>query len=126
KIDSQDISDYLEGEKNFLGIDHCAVGKALAERWQLPKVLVSPIAHHHHPEDSEEKDRALVYAVHLGDILAMMGGSGTGADSLGYSINPDYTNYLNISAEGIGLVMLNVMTEFKKTMKMVSGEEGQS
>lgn len=126
KIDSNDFSDYLEGEQGFLGIDHCAVGEALGRRWNLPEVLVNAIAHHHHPELAEEKDRALAYAVHLGDILAMMGGSGTGADSLGYSIHPEYSNYMNITEEDIGLVMLNVMTEFKKTMRLVNGEDTQS
>jgi len=120
KIDDQSVPDYMSGERLMLGMDHCAVGKALAERWSLPKVLVPAMEFHHQPGKAEEKDRPLVYAVHLGDIIAMMGGHGTGADSMGYSLDPDYTLYLEITGDEIGKVMLNVMTEFSKTIKMFS------
>lgn len=120
KIDARNFTDFLEGEKAVLGIDHCAVGEALAERWDLPDVLVPPMVYHHHPDEAEEEDRPLVYAVHLGDMIAMLGGSGTGADSLGYGIHPEYTNYVKIEGDAIGEIMLNVMTEFSKTMHMFS------
>jgi len=108
------------GEREILGIDHCEVGRALAEHWKLPAVLVQPMAFHHHPERADEENRPLVYAVHLGDLIAMLGGSGTGADSLGYELNPEYSNYIGLSQDRIGEIMLNVMMEFSKTMRLFS------
>ncbi len=57
----------LEAEAAVLGIDHAAVGGALAERWNLPASLREAMAQHHAPEEAVDKNTALI---HVADIMA--------------------------------------------------------
>jgi len=60
------------------------------------------------------EERALVYAVHLGDNIAMMGGFGTGSDSMRYKLDQQYTDYIKIGPKTLATIMLNVDIEFEK------------
>lgn len=122
KIDSRAVEDFLEGEQALLGTNHCTVGAALAEEWNLPVALVQAISFHHNPEQADEAHRGLVYAVHLGDVIAMLGGSGTNADTLQYEINQSYTDYIPLDLSEQSVVMLTVATEFQKTMALLKNE----
>jgi diguanylate cyclase (GGDEF)-like protein len=53
-------------EQQALELDHAAVGKALAEKWLLPEVLVTSIGYHEDPEDAVPEYQPLVRAVALG------------------------------------------------------------
>ena len=57
----------LEAEAAVLGIDHAAVGGALAERWNLPLSLRQAIALHHAPQESADPAAALI---HVADVMA--------------------------------------------------------
>ncbi len=50
------------------GADHAEVGAAIAAHWKLPPVLVTPIAHHHHPLSPGEPLAPLVETVYLGGL----------------------------------------------------------
>lgn len=113
-ISSQDSRDYLEAEAKLIGIDHTEAGYELAKAWQLPEELAQVILHHHQPTNAEEQFRPLVYAVHLGDNIAMMGGFGTGADSMQYHLDPNYTDYLTLTPKTLDKIMLTVDLEFEK------------
>ena len=39
---------WLQAEQNILGVDHCTVGKWLAEKWNLPRIFIQAIWLHHH------------------------------------------------------------------------------
>ncbi len=114
EIASGNTADYLAAEKALLGLDHARVGFELAQSWQLPEVLQQIILHHHHPLEAEEQVRPLAYAVHLGDILAMMGGHGTGSDAMRYHLDQGYTEYFNITNEDLARLLLEVTEEFQK------------
>jgi len=43
----------LKLEESLFGADHAKVGGALAELWQLPDTLATPITHHHSPAQVE-------------------------------------------------------------------------
>ncbi|MFH1734452.1 MAG: HDOD domain-containing protein, partial [bacterium] len=79
-------TDFLQAEIEHSGTNHAAVGGVLASHWNLPIAIAEAIQHHHSPAAAVDEFRALVYAVHLGDLVAMMGGTGTGADTLAYKI----------------------------------------
>jgi len=53
-------------ERKELQIDHAQVGKALAEKWRLPEILVQPIRYHEHPDNAPPKLSDAVQAVALG------------------------------------------------------------
>ncbi len=52
----------MQLERGEFGWDHCDIGAAIAERWELPETLAKSIDAHHHPEDAEP-------AVHLVSYL---------------------------------------------------------
>jgi len=113
-ITSQDSHDYLEAEEKIIGVDHTEAGFEPAQAWQLPEELAEVILYHHQPANASEEFRPLVYAVHLGDNIAMMGGFGTGSDSMQYRLDANYTQYLELSPTTFEKVMLTVDIEFKK------------
>jgi len=53
-------------ELQELDIDHPGVGKALAEQWKLPPILISAIGGHEDPDNAEPKYQQLVRSVSLG------------------------------------------------------------
>jgi HD-like signal output (HDOD) protein len=61
--------DALSAERELFGVDHAWIGARLADRWNLPGVLVDTIRWHHAPEHARN-DPALAGAVHLGTVLA--------------------------------------------------------
>lgn len=105
---------YLEAESQRLGLDHAQVGYELARYWQLPEVLQEAIRHHHHPAGAAAAHRPMVYAVHLGDMLAMMGGQGTGSDSLLYPLDQDYETFFDLSKQNLACLLLEISDEFRK------------
>ncbi|MBD1401588.1 HDOD domain-containing protein [Pelovirga terrestris] len=119
-INSHDSLDYLAAEEHLVGVDHTIAGEALAKAWQLPPELTAVIRHHHQPSQAEEAWRPLVYAVHLGDSIAMMGGFGTGSDSMRYKLDPHYADFIQINANILANVMLVVDTEFNKLSEGLS------
>ncbi len=114
EIEQNQVADYLEGERHLIGIDHTEAGSALARNWKLAEVLQMAIAHHHNPGAAPPEHRPLVYAVHLGDIIAMMGGCGTGADTLRYPLDQGYGAFFDLGGEDLAAIMLDVQEEFAK------------
>ncbi len=53
-------------EARRFGITHAELGALLAEKWQLPEILVAPIRYHHHPKLPDTVSR---HAKHLTDIV---------------------------------------------------------
>lgn len=43
----------LDAERSLLGVDHAAVGHALAEHWKFPLMMQRAIAFHHAPEHAD-------------------------------------------------------------------------
>ncbi len=56
-------------EKEVLGVAHAEVGAWLAERWNLPVILVEAIRYHQHPELCP-RNPELSLLVYLGDYLS--------------------------------------------------------
>lgn len=125
-ISSQDSLDYLEAERKIIGVDHTQAGFELAKAWQLPEELAEVILYHHQPAHASEEHRPLVYAVHLGDNIAMMGGFGTGSDSMQYRLDPKYTEYMTISPKTLDKVMLTVDMEFEKLQESLNSIGGEN
>ena len=121
--DEGSVEDFLAAERSAIGTDHAQVGYELANHWRLPPTLCAAIRYHHHPWKGEEELRTLLYAVHLGDIVAMLGGVGTGADAFAYKIDNNYDKYIRIGKEDLSHLLLKVESEFSKTRKFVFGSE---
>ena len=66
-----------DAELALLGIDHAAVGAAVAERWRFPKAIVEVIGNHHTPAACATAF-VLVRIVHIADQLARVLEHGAG------------------------------------------------
>lgn len=124
-LDSGEAKDYIDAERRAVGSDHCAIGRELAEMWGLPDSLKEAIHYHHRPGEADEAHRALVYAVHLGEHIAMMSGVGTGADCMRYQLDPGFNEFFDISSDQLQELVVRVEDEFIKTKSALSGGDDE-
>ena len=61
--------DLLAREKRILGVDHTELGAIYLSQHQLPELLIDVVRHHQHPE-AGNKNRELMAAVNIADMLA--------------------------------------------------------
>ena len=72
---------FVGAEKATLGIDHAELGGRIAESWKFPPDIVAGIRYHHTPFLAPEF-HDLVSLIYLCDVVALMTGTGGGADGL--------------------------------------------
>jgi putative nucleotidyltransferase with HDIG domain len=113
--------DYLSAEETLIGLDHTRIGYELANAWQLPPELSEVIRYHHEPAQAQAEYRPLVYAVHLGDNIAMLSGFGTGSDSMRYKLDPQYSEHIKINANILASIVLTVDSEYEKLQESFAG-----
>ena len=113
-LDQGIIDNFTKAEEKILGTTHPQVGFEIAQYWHLPEPLPSIIKYHHQPSQAPDNYKTLAFCVHLGDIVAMLSGSGTGADTLAYGIDDEYAQYIKIEKDELLLVMLEVEEKFSK------------
>lgn len=125
KISAEQTRDYLSAEEEMIGFDHTRAGHELALAWKLPAAIAEVIRFHHTPAAAQAEFRSLVYAVHLGDNIAMMGGCGTGADSMQYRLDAGYSEYIPLETNTLASILLAVNEEFDKLERSFA-EAGES
>ncbi|GIV20446.1 MAG: phosphohydrolase [Armatimonadota bacterium] len=81
----QDRIPFVEAEQAVLGFNHAMAGGLIAEKWNLPPLLVSVIKYHHQPSSAPEKE-PMISVVHLADLLSITMGIGIGGDGLYYTL----------------------------------------
>lgn len=110
---------FLDLERRLTGTDHAEVGGIIAGHWNLPEPLVAAIRDHHCPSQAPQQDQGIAYAVHTADLLAMMGGTGTGIDTLAYGIDPNYEQYLDLNEGDMERIFLAVQEEFSSKKESI-------
>jgi putative nucleotidyltransferase with HDIG domain len=113
--------DFLEQERAVTKTDHAAVGAALAQRWKMPPSICAAVAWHHEPKRADPAYASLVYVVHLADMAAMLGGAGTGGDTLAYRLDEGYMQYFDISRKEMFKVINQMDLEFEKINEALGG-----
>lgn len=119
-----DSLSYLDAEKKKLGSNHCEAGLALSKLWRLPECYQAAIAFHHEPEKAPENLIPFVFAVHMGDTLAMMSGASTGADGLLYPLHPGHVNHFNLTSETTQLIVLHMEEEYTAMCLSLENRKG--
>ena len=67
-------------EKKIFGVDHCVVGKMIAENWCLSETIQDSLCRHHNPEDVKEENRQLTAIVALANTYANIFEIGSSGD----------------------------------------------
>lgn len=111
--------DNLTLEREVLDTDHCAVGTLLAEHWRLPESLQVGIAHHHRPRQAPSAWRSTAMAIHVADMMAMMSGNGTGADTILYALDGHYPEVIPLTSVKLEALMFSLQQEFERTAPLL-------
>lgn len=121
-IEKGKYKNYLDAERGIVGLDHAQVGYLIAKRWGLPESLRTVILEHHTPSKAEMSSRALVYAVHLGDVLSMQWGHGTGADTLRYQVDEGFEEFFELEQSDLSNILLVAEEEYGKIATSLTRE----
>ncbi|MBF0482234.1 MAG: HDOD domain-containing protein [Desulfovibrionaceae bacterium] len=122
EVQTQKAADFLDAERQALGFDHTVLGEAVARHWQLPAPYPQVVRFHHEPMLAPEAFRHEVFCAHLGDLIAMMGGTGTGADTLLYRLDEHFEEYFDFPPLWLEATLLTVSDEYEKTKAAFYGE----
>ncbi len=106
-----------EAEMAVLGVTHAEVGGWLAERWNLPVILVEAIKYHMHPELCP-RNSELALMVYLSDYLSTkcgLGKSGSkGTDTVPGPLLDLARKILSITPEGLDAFIPSLYAEYDK------------
>lgn len=87
-----------ELERNMLGFDHAALGAALADSWNLPKIYSRSIKNHHRPSELETPD-LMTDILHVADIMVRGRGITEGLEGAFYLRDEGAFERLGFEAE---------------------------
>jgi putative nucleotidyltransferase with HDIG domain len=93
-MDEQSMA-FDKAEKEVLGMDHAEAGAMILNNWHLGSNISSAVRWHHAPDQADQY-QSLVYLVHLGDMLALSEGVGTGIYGLQFSVSPEPVKALGL------------------------------
>lgn len=93
-----------EAEHLVLQCDHTDVGAWVAQRWNLPPVLVQTIQYHHNPEDAEES-ADVVAMIHVGNALARMKKVGHPGDEKIPPVKKESLERLSLTKEDLTAIL---------------------
>ena len=78
--------DFIEAEKECIGMDHATLGAIIAKKWNFSPNMVYMIENHHLTNPEVRGDPA-IGGIYLADMIAMMVGTCSGIDRLAYHIH---------------------------------------
>ncbi len=107
KLADGDQDRLLELCRTKFDLDHTAVGAMLAEQWQLPPVLSTPIAQHHNPTEQDPLLRPLVDAVFVAMICGEVFASANPANAI-VKARAQAIQRFKISAEEFDRLMIEI------------------
>lgn len=85
---------FIDAEREVLGFDHCEVGAAMADRWELPEEITHVIARHHTVPVVEASP--LLDAVMVANMVAKTIGAGLGAECVNLPNDPEVLRRLGM------------------------------
>jgi putative nucleotidyltransferase with HDIG domain len=103
----------FDSEREIIGIDHAAVGKIMAEKWNLPHELKAGIASHHHPEE-EQEENVMATMVNVANILCKKKGVGFAGDRIVMPIGSEARALLNLDEKAESEMMARLDTELNE------------
>jgi putative nucleotidyltransferase with HDIG domain len=95
---------FVEAEREILGVDHTAVGAAMAEAWKFPPEIVDAIRRHHSAPFINPT--VVLDAVALANVVAKTIEVGLGAEGLNFAVDPGSYQRLGVDFATFGRVCL--------------------
>lgn len=111
-VASKDCS-LREAEQMVFQCDHSEFGGWLAERWNLPPLLIESIRCHHEPAKALEA-KEVVAMVHLGNAMARMKKIGSGGDDKVPPVKKDALAALNLEPADLTGIIDQIDAEIEK------------
>ncbi|MHC4884672.1 MAG: HDOD domain-containing protein [Planctomycetota bacterium] len=109
----------VESEETVLGgLNHCSIGKLLAEHWGLAPELVDVIENHHTPGSDTAMSR-IVLTVIVANVLAQLHSVGLVLDAVDREVLPGLFEALQLSPDCEGEVMEALEEELRKAMEII-------
>jgi HD-like signal output (HDOD) protein len=108
----------LEAEQAVLGLDHAEIGSRLAQRWDLPEILVDSIRCHHRPADASQ-DARLASCAHLGEILTQTLRKSDQSESWPYALQGGALGICNLTQEQLETVEGGLRIEMRQVRELL-------
>ena len=108
---------FIDAERRILDYDHVILGGAIAERWNLPEIMVNIIRYHHDPTtpEIEGRERCLAAVVHVADILARALFMGASGDKRIPRLVPEVWEMLDLDWQTMEKGVRRALVEFRKS-----------
>jgi len=81
-----------------IGLNHCQIGRELAESWNLPPELLEAVACHHQP-GSASQDKEIATLIQISDAICRKLGVGSGGDPVVPEIPMPALDHLNLTSD---------------------------
>ena len=104
----------IESEKKIFGFDHTYTGRELAMKWGLSQETVAMIAYHHLSDSSAELTKEIA-AVHIGNILSISLGLGSGGEKKVPVADMKAWEILGIELNNLESIMVRICRLFKES-----------
>jgi putative nucleotidyltransferase with HDIG domain len=107
-----------ESEEKILGYDHTYTGRELAARWSLPQGTIAMISQHH-LRDASARLTKEVAAVHIGDIICIALGLGSGGEKKVPVANTKAWEILGIDLGNLEYIIARIEKLFKESVSIL-------
>ncbi len=102
-----------EVETEILSINHCEIGKLIAEKWSLSPNIIESIYYHHNPSECSENIRQMIYSVSLANLYCNHNNIGFSGDYSKNNQNQDLLNYLHLTEDILSSWLDEISNEIK-------------
>jgi putative nucleotidyltransferase with HDIG domain len=99
---------FVEAEQQLFGVNHAAVGAAIAVEWQFPDVVRDAIARHHDPHLGTSNP--VLDAVVIANLVAKNIGMGLGAEGFNLAVDSECVRRLGLDFTRFARVCLQTDT----------------
>jgi HD-like signal output (HDOD) protein len=110
---------FINAESALIGVDHQALGGALAAKWRFPPALLCAISYHHEPLTLAQPEfRALSGVVYVADTLCCSADFGFGLTARNQSLDPDMLKILSLTQAQIDELLLELPSRVEEAERV--------
>ena len=105
----------FRAENEIFGVDHCMVGRLIAEKWKLSESLIQALAHDHSANDTHPDVQTFVAVIALSNMCAKRWQIGSSGDPIGdNNLLSDLLERVGVQSSIIDELQERVLEEIEK------------